>query len=128
MTKLEDIKARLLAENTPEKKREKLIKAFIEMKPFKDPCNIPSIPITDEETYNTVVIPNLIRCGAIAKNKLIIGKTYIGDCRNATEATWDGEKFTYMRTKFGCTYPEKINHFEDDNGYDLFVPIKEKTE
>ena len=31
-----------------------------------------------------------------------------------------------MRTKFGYTYPEDINHFEDDNGYDLFIPIKMK--
>jgi hypothetical protein len=37
---------------------------------------------------------------------------------------WDGEKFTYQRYKFGFTFPEKINHFQDDDGYDLFVPIK----
>jgi hypothetical protein len=36
-----------------------------------------------------------------------------------------GEVFEYQRYKFGCTFPETINHFEDDNGYDLFVPIRE---
>jgi hypothetical protein len=24
----------------------------------------------------------------------------------------------------GTTYIDEINHFEDDDGYDLFVPIK----
>ena len=128
MATYQEIRNKLLAENTPEKRRERMIKAFNEMKHFKEPHNVPDIPKTDKETYDTVIVPNLVRCGAIPKNKLIIGKTYIGDCRNATEATWDGEKFTYMRTKFGNTYPEKINHFEDDNGYDLFVPLREKTE
>ena len=36
-----------------------------------------------------------------------------------------GDVFEYQRYKFGFTFPEKINHFEDDNGYDLFVPIRE---
>ena len=55
-----------------------------------------------------------------------VGKTYIGECRNASEAVWLGDKFEYQRYKFGETFPEKINHFEDDNGYDLFVPLREK--
>mgnify|MGYP006908840652 CR=1 FL=1 len=78
--------------------------------------------------YQDIIIPNIIRCGGIPKDKLEIGKTYIGDCRNASEAVWNGKDFTYMRTKFGYTYPEDINHFEDDNGYDLFIPIKLKNE
>ena len=32
-----------------------------------------------------------------------------------------------MRYKFGWR-EDTINHFEDDNGYDLFVPIKEQIE
>ena len=69
-------------------------------------------------------MPNLIRCGKKKKKDLIIGKTYLGECRNADRAVWNGEVFIYQRTKFGYTYPENINHFEDDNGFDLFVPIK----
>ena len=34
--------------------------------------------------------------------------------------------FVYERYKFGDTFDEEINHFEDDDGYDLFVPIKLK--
>ena len=94
--------------------------------PFLDEDDIPSIPKVDKEKYEEIIIPNIIRCGGIPKKDLLVGKTYIGSCRNASEATWDGEKFTYMRTKFGYTYPEKINHFQDDDGYDVFVPIKLK--
>lgn len=103
----------------------KTIKWMEEMKPFTEEF-IPEPPILDKEMYDKYVIPNFIRCGAIPKDKLIIGKTYIGNCRNASEAVWNGKVFTYKRTKFGCTYDEDINHFQDDDGYDVFVPIKIK--
>ena len=99
-----------------------------ERKPFRDEDDIPPILIVLPKDYEEIIVPNIIRCGGIPKDKLIVGKTYIGDCRNAREAVWDGEKFTYMRTKFGSTYPETINHFQDDDGYDLFVPLKIKDE
>ena len=102
------------------------IKRFLcEMEPFTD--NIPDIPrMETPEDYQDYVVKNFIRCGAIPKKDLIIGKTYIGDCRNASEAIWNGKVFVYKRTKFGYAFDEEINHFEDDNGFDLFVPIKEK--
>lgn len=100
-----------------------IIKWLQEMEPF-DESSIPEPPILEKELYNKYVIPNFIRCGAIPKDKLIVGKTYIGSCRNASKATWNGKVFTYKRTKFGCTYDEDINHFQDDDGYDVFVPIK----
>jgi hypothetical protein len=87
---------------------------------------IPDIPKTSPDVYNDIIIPALIRCGAIPKSQLEVGATYIGSCRNASEAVWLGDKFEYQRYKFGYTFPETINHFEDDNGYDLFVPIKKK--
>lgn len=85
----------------------------------------PSIPKVSKEEYNTIVIPSLIKWGAIPKSQLIIGKTYRGYCRNASEALWNGKKFEYIREKFGFKYTEVINHFEYDNGLDLFVPYKE---
>lgn len=85
------------------------------------------VPIMrNKEDYEKYVVKNFIRCGAIPKKDLVIGKTYIGSCRNASEAVWLGEQFEYDRYKFGFTFKEKINHFEDDNGYDLFVPLHEK--
>ena len=94
------------------------------MKPFTDDY-IPEPPITTPELYQNYVIPNFIRCGAIPKDKLVVGKTYFGSCRNADKAIWLGDKFEYTRNKFGASYQEKINHFEDDDGFDLFVPIRE---
>jgi len=65
--------------------------------------------------------------GMILKKDLIVGHEYEGGCRNADRAVWHGTHFVYMRTKFGSTFPEDIKHPEDDDGYDLFVPIKDIT-
>ena len=107
-----------------EHKTEMMIDHLQTMKPFTDDY-IPEPPITTHELYQKYVIPNFIRCGAIPKDKLVVGKTYFGSCRNADKAIWLGDKFEYIRYKWGNSYQEKINHFEDDDGFDLFVPIRE---
>ena len=76
------------------------------------------------EDYKNIIIPNIIRCGGIPKNDLVVNSTYLGSCRNADRAKWNGQLFEYIRNKFGTIYIEEINHFEDDDGYDIFVPIK----
>jgi hypothetical protein len=93
--------------------------------PFVKAYEVPDLPIVDTVEWKTFYVPILIERGAIPKEKLIVGKRYYGNCRNANVAVWLGEVFEYQRYKFGCTFLEKINHFEDDNGYDLFVPIRE---
>lgn len=93
--------------------------------PFIKAYEVPNLPIVDSDEWKTFYVPILIERGAIPKEKLIVGKRYYGNCRNANVAVWLGEVFEYQRYKFGYTFPEKINHFEDDNGYDLFVPIRE---
>lgn len=65
--------------------------------------------------------------GIIPKKELIKGKYYFGKCRNSNTALWNGYVFVYMRNNFGTLYPEDINHLEDDNGYDLFIPLEETT-
>lgn len=104
----------------------KIIEFFRNLQPFEDEHNIPDIPKVSSEIYTQEIIPNLIRCGAIPKSQLIEGKTYIGSCRNTSKAVWNGSCFEYDRYKFGTTYLDHINHFEDDDGYDLFVPIQEE--
>ena len=123
---IQEVKDKLKKEK--EERYNTVLNHWKERKPFRDEDDIPPIPIVLPKDYEEIIVPNIIRCGGIPKDKLIVGKTYIGDCRNATEAVWDGEKFTYMRTKFGSTYSETINHFQDDDGYDLFVPLKIKNE
>ena len=58
----------------------------------------------------------------LAKSELVVGQYYSGHCRNALLARWNGERFIYIRSKFGYTYPEAINHVEDFDGYDTFKP------
>lgn len=60
--------------------------------------------------------------GLIPKHELIHGQWYLGACRNAKQARWNAEKqkFEYLRTKFGSTFWDEIEHPEDDRGYDLF--------
>lgn len=85
--------------------------------------SVPRCQNKDEEKF---VQDTLIAHGAIPLEQLEIGKTYIGECRNAGEAVWLGDEFEYQRYKFGCRFLEKINHFQNDDGYDVFVPIKVK--
>lgn len=108
-----------------EERLNEIITFFKNKKPFKTVDDIPGIPVVPKEIYDGVIVKELIRCGAIPKEKLVPGKDYLGTCRNASIATWVGNHFLYERTKFGDTFNERINHFQDDNGSDLFVPIKE---
>lgn len=79
--------------------------------------------------WDRSILPELYEMGLIPKKNLIDGKVYIGHCRNAYEATWnaDQQEFIYKRHKFGTIYNESIKHPEDDNGFDIFVPVMEKN-
>ncbi|MCK9446533.1 hypothetical protein M0Q50_06645 [bacterium] len=90
---------------------------------FNDVNEIPSLPTHLTELH----IQKLIEAGAITKKNLVNGKSYIGKCRNAEIAIWNEleNTFIYKRYKFDIEYDEKINHFEDDDGFDLFIPIQE---
>lgn len=91
---------------------------------FLELLEFPKIIIPKEITPE--VMKELISKGMIPKSELEDQAYYIGDCRNAIVSRWDAKahKFTYMRSKFDNTFPENINHPEDDNGFDLFTPFK----
>jgi hypothetical protein len=78
-----------------------------------------TIPITAE------LIQKAHKVGFIAKKDLIDGAYYQGDCRNASVAKWIAEKdsFVYLRNKWHSQFLEYINDFEDDDGYDTFIPF-----
>lgn len=97
---------------------------WLNLKPFKIINDVPELPVVTKEEWDGFYVPILIKCGAIPKKDLIVGQKYLGACRNSDYGIWNGTEFTYKRIKFGTTFQEKINHFEDDNGYDLFVPLK----
>ena len=62
----------------------------------------------------------------IPKSELVNGSYYDGLCRNASLARWDAENnvFWHWRTKLGTKFTENIHHPEDDDGHDLFYPLK----
>lgn len=99
------------------------------LKHFNNPNDIPNIPICDKEEYNEFYLPKLINAGAIRKMDLFHGQIYIGKHRRCTVARWneDDQKFEYWRNKFGHWFIDTCNHFEDDDGFALFVPIKHGT-
>ena len=89
--------------------------------------DIPSIPFFNTPDEHKAFCQMLIERGAIPKDKLKNKTKYYGTCRNSDYAVWDAQsqKFCYERWKFGIVSVDYINHFEDDDGNDLFVPIKE---
>lgn len=95
-------------------------------KEFIEVDDIPEIPQCSEEETKKFLIPALIKCGAIPKKDLIIGKTYIGTCRNASEGIWDGAEFEIKRYKWGMWEDDTVDHFETYTPHDIFVPIKLK--
>jgi len=93
----------------------------------------PDIEKFDEDSIFRIHLPKPIPFGMFNEiyNKGIIPKKdlkkntyYRGKCRNASVALWNGFEFIYVRTKFGSSFNEDIKHPEDDNGYDLFIPLR----
>jgi hypothetical protein len=82
----------------------------------------------DIQEWMDYYVPKLIEAGAIAKHDLVIDQIYVGEHRRANVAKWNGKEFVYNRTKFNMVYEDKCNHFEDDDGFALFVPIRTGTE
>jgi len=111
-------------------RRQRELDAWDHLKPFKNTWDVPQIPQTTEELYKTFYLPRLIKAGAIPKNDLIDGQIYIGDHRRCIVGKWNAKlnKFEYNREKWGGTIPDTCNHFEDDDGFALFTPIKLGTE
>jgi hypothetical protein len=109
------------------KMREERLKEFWEnLKPFNEPHDVPNLPNVGKEKFDEIYVPKLIDAGAIQKKDLIDGQVYIGEHRRCQLAKWNKEKnvFEYWRYKFGTTFIDRCNHFQDDDGFALFVPIK----
>ena len=105
-------------------RKEAMIKYWNELKPFLTPDDVPAIPRVKEKEYKEFYVPRLIAAGAIPKTDLIDGQCYVGDYRNARIGKWNAKEnvFEHWRYKFGFRL-DTCNHFEDDNGFALFVPI-----
>jgi hypothetical protein len=72
-----------------------------------------------DKINNKTCLLNLI----IPKQQLTKDNYYSGQCRNAYIARWNGEHFTHWRDKFGFTFLEDIDYWEDGHYFDEFIPI-----
>ena len=94
------------------------------LKPFKNRSDIPTLPVVDKNIWDEYYVPKLIGAGAIPKKDLVDGEYYIGDHRCTHIAKWNKKLnvFEYWKWEF---FPmnDECNHFEDDDGFALFVPI-----
>jgi len=113
-----------------EERDKRLRELWDKLPKFKDPSDVPAIPRVPAEEYKSYYVPKIIAAGGIPKKDLVDGKCYIGEHRNATVAKWNEgrNKFEYWRHKFNDVYTDVCNHFEDDDGYALFVPIRIATQ
>lgn len=125
------LKAKVDARRVRQEREARLREYWNNLPKFKEVTDIPELPrIEDPEEWKSFYVVKLIEAGAIPKDLLKDGAYYLGDHRRATVAQWRAAEgqFTYMRSKFGRVYEDYCNHFEDDDGYSLFVPIMEATE
>lgn len=126
---MEDMEKIALAKSKIEEERANRKKAMMDywnsLKKFETVHDVPAIPRVDEKEYKEFYVPRLIAAGAIPKTDLADGQFYFGEYRNANVGKWIAEKnvFEHWRYKFGFRVDE-CNHFEDDNGFALFVPIR----
>lgn len=127
----ETILAELKAKREIEKaeRQQRVREYWMNLPKLNNPEDVPTLPRVDEQEWREFYVPKLIAAGAIPKKDLIHGQIYIGEHRNTTIARWnaDTNKFEHMRYKFGWRKDE-CNHFEDDDGFALFVPIRIGTQ
>ena len=94
------------------------------LKPFKEAHDVPALPNPLTPFY----IECLIQLGAIPVTELIHDQWYYGDYRNANLAKWDehNQEFHHLRYKFGY-YWDTCKHFQHDDGFALFTPLRPAT-
>lgn len=112
-----------------EERNARMKEYWLNLPKFEKPEDVPAIPRVNESEYKEFYVPKLIAAGAIAKEDLIDGQCYVGEYRNANIGKWNAKEnvFEHWRYKFGFRL-DTCNHFEDDNGFALFVPIALATQ
>jgi hypothetical protein len=95
------------------------------LKPFSTESDVPPLPNPLTPFYTE----RLIQLGAIPLIDLVDGQWYYGNYRNAVLGRWDNDKkvFHHLRYKFGYCW-DTCNHFENDDRFALFVPLRIATD
>lgn len=106
------------------KKEQQLIEYWKNLDKFEKSTDVPPLPNPLNDFYTN----RLIELGAIPKEDLKDDNWYYGNFRNSNYGKWDKDKSTFhhIRYSFGY-YWDKCNHFEDDDRFALFVPLREAT-
>ena len=88
--------------------------------------DVPTLPRVEEQEWKEFYVPRLIKAGAIPLVELQDGAVYEGDHRCGKVARWHEEKqeFEYPDWEFNVKTTARCNHFENDDGFALFVPLK----
>jgi hypothetical protein len=121
--KKEDFKEQLEKERAERKAR--VIEHWNNLKPFVDEKDVPGLPRVEKKEWDEFYVPRLLKAGALDKKDLVDGTWYYGSYRNSIYGKWNAEKqeFGLWRYKFGWMW-DTCNHFQDDNGFALFVPLR----
>jgi hypothetical protein len=101
---------------------EKEQKWWMNLKPFVTERDVPQLPNPLTDFY----VKRLIQLGATPIDKLEVGEWYYGNYRNAKLGKWNGKTFDHIRWSHGY-YWDECNHFQDDDRYALFVPLRKAT-
>lgn len=123
------LKAKAILIQEQEERKNKIKQHWNNLKKFKKPEDIPSLPETNLQDWKNFFVPKLIEAGAIPKKYLVDGKIYYGQNKNARVAQWDEERncFFYIRKELNEIFEDKCSHFEDNDGFPIFVPLGEAS-
>jgi len=97
-------------------------------KPFEYSYDVPRIPRYDKQEDMDQFIEKLIKLGAIPLNNLEVDQWYYGNNRNTTLGKWNGENFDHLNSSFNNYFWDTSEHFQNDNGFALFTPIRKATQ
>lgn len=104
-------------------RQDSIKKHWMNLKPFENSYDVPRIPNFESKWFQN----RLIELGAIPLEELEIGEWYYGNNRNATLGKWNGKNFDHLTLSFNY-YWDNSEHFQNDNGYALFTPIRKATQ
>lgn len=103
-----------------QEKEQEVQNYWMSLEKFQKAEDVPALPVMNN-FYNQ----RLVELGAIPKYKLENDKWYYGEYRNSKLGKWNDntQKFDHYRWKFGWM-KDDCNHFQDDDGFALFVPLR----
>lgn len=77
-----------------------------------------------DDALNLKIYHQLIYSGEwIPMEEMIVGALYLCNARNFYLGIWNGERFDYMRYKFGQTFPDTELHWDEGPPFGTVKPL-----